>query len=201
MKPTSTDFNEHFPFSTERGSPSEHINSEMMRQMTESKPEITEKEFAKIMSKHKLFIENGGLGGTWETLLVANLVMGIYYDAKPSKGKQADFFHKNISKIILKNKNYSTANFIASIGENVDISNSVMKNCIFTDAYWSNSNFENCDLQGTDFSRSDMRNCNFRNCNLENTDFENCNLEGSDFTGAKLFGSKFPGAILKDVKY
>jgi uncharacterized protein YjbI with pentapeptide repeats len=201
MKPTSPEQFEHFPSSSETGAPFSHINSEMMRALTDSNDEFTQDELDKILLEHKYFMDSGGLGGNWETLLVAQLVMGVYYGATNTSGKQADFYNKKLLNLKLQNQNYSTANFIASIGEGVDISFSQMENCIFTDAFWKEANFEGCNLKRTDFSRTDLRNCNFRNCNLDNTDFENCNCEGADFTGASLIGSRFPGAILKNVRY
>jgi len=201
MKPFSPEQEEHFPLSSEPGASVSNINSSMMRSLTESNELLQQENFEEIINEHKKFIEAGGMGGKWQTFVTSGLVLGVYFGVTVSNGKQADFFHKKFTGLDLKNRNYSASNFIASIGEGVDISYSQMENCIFTDAFWKIANFENCNLKGTDFSRSDLSGCNFRYCNLENTDFENCNLENADFTGAILTGSRFPGAILTGVKY
>lgn len=190
-----------FPLSNKAGNKISHIDTKLMQDMAKKFNALTPSEINTILQEHQLFLENGGANGKWQTILVSSLVMGVYYGAKTTVGKQADFYQKKIIAIDFSKINLTAANFIGSYAEKIIARHTNFHKAIFTDAWWVGTDFEGSDLTETDFSRGNFSNCNFKNCNLQFADFENCNLTGADFTGANLGDSRFPGAILKDVKY
>jgi len=197
--PKNINYDEIFPLSSQSGAPILQINSKLMRELTDKHKILEQKEFEKILKQHIKYLKSGNEQGIWQTLLITDLVQGLYVGGNYKDGKQADFSHQNLTNIKIQRLDLSNSNFLATIGENLDVSNSNFENCLFTDAYWQNANFENCIFNKTDFSRADLRNCNFKFADLQDTDFENCNLEGADFTGANLTNSRFPGANIKNI--
>jgi hypothetical protein len=190
---------EIFPLCAEEGSSTDTINSELIYSMTESTTPISKKEFQKIIEAHNLFLSSGGVGGTWQTLLVSGLVLGIYFGVNAKEGEQAQFAGKILTDLDLKNKSLSFINGIGMICRKLNFLKSDLKNGLFTDSYFEGSCFEEANLSGCDFSRSRMTECSFKNADLSGADFENCDLTGSDFRGAILTGSRFPGAILNNI--
>jgi hypothetical protein len=190
---------EEFPLCAEDGSSSETINNVLILSMAESSTPISKKEFSKMIEAHNLFLLSGGVGGTWQTLLVSGLVIGVYFGVNAKEGEQAQLAGKILKDLDLKNKSLAFINGIGMICRKQNFFKSDLKNGLYTDSYFEGSCFEEANLSGCDFSRSKMTACSFKNADLSCVDFENCDLSGSDFRGANLTGSRFPGAILNNI--
>jgi hypothetical protein len=193
------DLAEIFPLCTEEGSSTDTINNELIFSMAESSSPVTKSELEKLISDHNRFLADGGAGGTWQTMLVGGLVIGVYYGASASEGEQAQLAGKILSDLNLKNITIPYSNGIGMICRKQNFFQSNLRNSLFTDCFFEGTCFEEANLSGCDFSRSKMTGCSFKNADLTGVDFENCDLTGSDFRGAKLSGSRFPGAIIKNI--
>jgi len=188
-----------FPLSDSEGSPTNGINSELIKELSMSENAITSDELQIICNEHDLFLQNGGIGGSWQTILVSGLVIGVYFGANSTVGKQAALNGKRIENVMIKPLKLPYTNGVGLICKNQNLCNSDFHKSLFTDCIFENSCFENANLQGVDFSRSNLRNCSFKNADLSFADFENCDCTGTDFRGAKLHDSRFPGAILLNI--
>lgn len=191
-----------FPLSNQKGADKSAIKTQKMQQIAQQKTPLSEQEIKEIIQQHHQFLSTGGAGGTWQTLQLQGMVIGIYIGADANAGTQAILEKRHISDTIdLQEIVLPFANFCGVYCRNQDFSEANLSYCLFTDAYLENTIFADTKLQNSDFSRANLRNVSFMNADLRNADFENCDLTKADFSGALLEGAKFPGAILKGVIY
>lgn len=189
-----------FPLSDSKGNSTSQLNTSFIQQIAFSSKPLTKTQFNAMLKKHHLFLASGGAGGTWQTVHVSGLVLGIYTGTKHQEGEQASFDRKHIpSRLDIIGKDLPFANFCGCHAKRVDFSEADLSYSLFTDSNLEQCIFADSNLAGVDFSRANLKNASFMNANLQGADFENCDLTGADFTGALLEGSRFPGAILKDV--
>ena len=78
-----------------------------------------------------------------------------------------------------------------AIKENVDLSNSDLRN----------SDLSNSDLRNSDFSYSDLRNSDFSNSNLRNSDFSYSDLSNSDLSYSDLSNSDLSNSDLRNSDF
>jgi uncharacterized protein YjbI with pentapeptide repeats len=186
-----------FPLSNQKGA-----DKSEMQQIAQQKTPLSEQEIKEIIQQHHQFLSTGGAGGTWQTLQLQGMVIGIYVGADANAGTQAVLEKRHISDVIdLQEIVLPFANFCGVYCRNQDFSEADLSHCLFTDAYLENTIFADTKLQNSDFSRANLRNVSFMNADLRNADFENCDLTKADFRGALLEGAKFPGAKLKGIIY
>ncbi|MEM7103532.1 MAG: pentapeptide repeat-containing protein [Bacteroidota bacterium] len=191
-----------FPQAGQQGADTSKLNPSLMHQLAASSSPLTADEIKTILRQHHVFLESGGGGGHWETLSVANLVMGFYRGPKATAGEQASFERKHLAKALsFEDAIMPYASFCGCYSPGVSFAGANLSNCLFTDAVLENALFTAAKLRGSDFSRAILRQADFREADLRSCDFENCDLRGADFRGAMLEGSRFPGALLEDVKY
>jgi uncharacterized protein YjbI with pentapeptide repeats len=189
-----------FPLSEQKGSASQHINTILMQEMAERSEPVQADKLAQILEKHNEFLSDGYGGGSWQTVLVGGLVLGIYTQKYDEKNRQADFSRKHIpADLDLREIVLPYSNFCGVFMKNQDLSEANLEGCLFTDALLSHTIFAEANLEGCDFSRANLVGANFMNANLRGTDFENCDLTGADFRGADLTDARFPGAILDKI--
>lgn len=189
-----------FPLSDQKGGSTNGINKKRISSLAKSSKPISKKELEKIIEKHFNFLSAGGAGGEWQTILVGDMVVGLYNSPMiVSDGEQANFERVNLRKIELNGKEIPFANFCSVYKENGDFKNANLNYCLFTDAHLEGADFQNANLQKTDFSRANLCGANFQNANLKGVDFENCDLRGADFRNTKLNDTRFPGANLEGV--
>lgn len=191
-----------FPLADQPGSPMADLDRDLMRQLAASGPAMTKKEWKKIQSRHRAFLEAGGAGGVFHSLEVSGLVMAVYAGASGgSADDQANLQRKRFaSGFDAKNAYLPHASGCGMIAEDVDFSGANLGHGNYTDAFLSGSCFDGASLVSSDFSRSDLAGASFRDADLSGADFENADLGGADFTGAKLEGARFPGANLQGAK-
>jgi uncharacterized protein YjbI with pentapeptide repeats len=189
-----------FPLCNQEGA-MVNLNSEMMHQMSETSEPLTKNQFEEILAQHKLFIESGGRGGNWQSLVVAGLTFALYSGANASQGKQASFLNNNLSELTFNCLNLECCDFINIYCPNGRFENSNLSNSILIDSMLMIADFSGANLSNCDFSRAKMTNCRFVDANLSGCDFENCDLSFSNFMGANTSGARFPGAILDNVLF
>lgn len=194
------DKSDFFPLCDQTGSFTS-LNTELMHQISENSEAISINKLSSILEEHKLFLESGGKGGTWQSLEAGGLTLAVYMGGKALRGKQASFLNRNLSLLELGNSNLECSDFVNVFYMSGNFRDSNLKNCIFIDSVLIGTDFSGADLTGTDFSRALMMNCKFVGANLSACDFENCDLTGSDFTNAVTSGARFPGAKLDSVSY
>jgi uncharacterized protein YjbI with pentapeptide repeats len=188
----------NFPLSNLPGSNIRHIDQQKMHQLVKSKKPLTPAQVSELIVKHLIFLESGGAGGSWTTLVIDGIVTGIYNFKGTHKGRQAEFEHYQLNReCSLEGQLLSFANCCglyapALEAPSVDLSYSLM-----TDSFLPDANFQGGLLKRADFSRAVLTNVDFRDADLRYADFENCNLSGANFRGARLEGTRFPGAILE----
>lgn len=183
------------------GSSTASLNTTLMQQISFGSKPLTITQLRAMIKNHHLFLGSGGAGGTWQTVHVSGLVLGIYSGPKHKEGEQANFDRKHIPvRLDLVDVDLPFGNFCGCYAKRVDFSESNLSNSLFTDAVLEEAIFADANLSSVDFSRANLKNASFMNANLMGADFENCDLTGADFRGANLEGSRFPGAIVKEVK-
>lgn len=191
-----------FPLSDQNGADTSAIKTTQLHLLAQVSKPITNSELEEVLAQHHLFLQTGGMGGRWQTLLINGLVIGDYVDAEGQEGKQASFERRCFAKQLdLVDVELPFANFCSVYAFEKKFINADFSYSLMTDAFMEGCNFTNANLQGVDFSRSNLRSVDFTNANLQGADFENCDLTAANFEGAKLDGSRFPGAILDQVKY
>jgi len=177
------------------------MNKELIRQMAEGSPPISQQEALKLVEDHIDFLNSGGARGKFERLHISGLPMNIYTGAKGSRGSQFEIRMKRLQRgIKLEDTNLSFADFSGALCEAISFKNSTFDFSIMTDAFFADANFEGASFAQVDFTGSDLTNANFRNADLRGADFEIANCEGADFTGAKLDRAVFPGTNLDHIK-
>ncbi len=190
-----------FPLSDLPGADCSQINTRRMRSLAMSGDPINRTQLMDTLAMHHLFLENGGAGGRWKSLLVKDIVIGIYEGPESDEGEQANFERLNLTKVDLSALILPFANFCACFAPQVTFAGADLTSSLFTDAALEKTDFRNCKLSRSDFSRADLRQADFRNATLIGVDFENCDLSAADFRGARMEHTRFPGAILDGVKY
>jgi len=189
---------EFFPLSEQPGSVTQ-LNSELMHNMSQESEPVSSSKFGEILLQHKLFLENGGRGGSWQTMELAGLTLSVYTKSSSTVGKQASFLNSNLSLLSFIEMNLECCDFTNIYCPNGRFNRSNLSNSIFIDSVLINADFLGANLSGCDFSRAQMMNCSFIGANLSSCDFENCDLSNSNFLGATTSGSRFPGARLDNV--
>lgn len=189
-----------FPESNMPGDDFSDIDYQYIYAAAEQSPLISKSDWESILVQHSGFLKAGGGGGTWQTMNLNGVILGLYAGPSVSSGSHALLNNKNLTGVNLSCINLAYANMVGVIARNQNFSNSNLNHVLFTDSLLENSNFSKTNLMGTDFSRSKLNGCSFRSANLKYCDFENCDLTNVDFTGAKLNHSRFPGAILEGIK-
>ncbi len=198
--------NEHeledfFPFCSQKGADTQNLKTIQMQQLAKQSKPLSQTDFSKILTEHYLFLSTGGVGGSWKTISVKGIVIGIY-DKTSIEGQQANFDRKNLT-LLKKTMNIVLpfANFCGCWAENMDFTHADLSYGLFADAMVAHTNFSQARLSNIDFSRANLEGCNFTHADLRSADFENCNLNYADFSGAKLEGAQFKGVSLKNIKY
>lgn len=163
--------------------------------MAQSSVPLDQEALNEMIAAHHLFLDGGGAGGYFQTLITSGLVFGLYLGASSSTGQQAGLDRKQLppgQDLSLVQLPFLNAGGLYA--PKVNFFRAELAGSLFTDAYLERANFEGANLQNVDFSRADLRKANFSHANLRGADFENCDLRGADFSGADLEGSRFPGA-------
>ena len=193
---------EKFPLSANKGGYTGNINAQLMHSLCKSCEPVTPHEFEDMLTEHQLFINSGGSGGSWQTLVASGLVFGIYMGGSAIKGTQINLLNKNLTQLNLGKIEMPYGNFANVYFPYGNFAESNLKGSLFTDSVLDGVDFSFADLSYCDFSRAVMKNCNFTNANLSGIDMENCDLTGSNFTNAVIDSySKFPGAILNAIVF
>lgn len=190
----------NFPLSNLPGSNVSHIDRQKMNHLAKSKKPLSLSQVNKIIAEHLIFLESGGAGGNWTTLVIDGVVTGIYnYDGK-STGRQALFEHHQLNdECSLEDQLLSFANCCGLYAPTLKASRVDLSYSLLTDSFLPKANFKGGILKKVDFSRAVLTSVDFRGADLRYADFENCNLSGSNFRGARLEGTRFPGAILEET--
>jgi hypothetical protein len=189
-----------FPLSDRPASAASAIDAAMMRAMAQNREPLTLKEWKKMLKEHKLFLDEGGGGGTWHVLETSGLLLAVRQGYQPPKGTPADLYLKRLPDgFDARKAKLPWMNALGAFAHAADFCGANLANSLFCDAALERSRFDSADLSGCDFSRADLRGASFRNAVLMNVDFENANLEGADFTGARVEDARFPGACLAGI--
>jgi len=193
---------DHFPLSDQKGKDAPIINKQAAQLLSRKKSPLKLAELVKITTDHHEFLRHGGSGGTWKTILLRGLVLGIYDGPDIKQGKQASFEHREFDAVLdFSDLALPFSNWCGVIAENLVAKNIELSHALLTDTYLVNANLYQARLCNVDFSRADLQGADFREADCAGADFENCDLRGADFRGARLVGAKFPGARLDEVKY
>jgi len=189
-----------FPLSDQVGSDISLINSTLLQQIAQSDPPLKKEELEQMIKDHLIFLMSGGAGGSWKTILIKGLVLGIYKGPEGKEGKQASFEKRHLKQDLeLSSLELPFSNFCAAFAPQVSFFNSDLSHCLFTDAHLEEAVFKKSNLHKSDFSRANLAGASFADSDCSDVDFENCNLIGADFRGARLNGARFPGAQLDQV--
>lgn len=193
---------DHFPFSDQKGNHRPAINSHLVQQLVEKAKPITSADIVRIVKDHHLFLKHGGSGGTWKTILIQGLILGIYDGPEVKHGKQASFEHRTFeANPDMSNLALPFSNWCGTVAGRLTAVNIELSHALLTDAYLVQANFKQARLCNVDFSRANLQGADFREADCAGADFENCDLRNADFRDARLIGAKFPGANLSGVKY
>ncbi|MEM1319270.1 MAG: pentapeptide repeat-containing protein [Bacteroidota bacterium] len=191
-----------FPQADEPGAALPNINLRQLRQIAVATLPPTPQELSQCIIAHHQFLNSGGAGGSWKTLLVNGLVLGFYSGAEGRRGKQASFEHRCLTGLTgLAGQQLPYANCCGTLAEGLDATAADLSYCLFSDAWLPKATFDEALLRQSDFSRAHLVGASFAGADLRRADFENCDLRGADFSGALLAGARFPGANLEGVKY
>lgn len=189
-----------FPFSDLPGSSISHINRNRMNSLAKSKRPIDTLQLDKILNQHLLFLEHGGAGGTWLTVVINGIVTGIYNGPQVGRGKQAQLEHNHFgSSCTLKKRSLPFSNCCGIYAPELQCQHVNLSHSLLTDTDLSCANFKNAQLKKVDFSRSVLTGVDFRGADLRYADFEHCDLRTANFRGANLHGARFPGVKLEGV--
>jgi hypothetical protein len=175
----------------------------MMVELRENAKPMTQEEFDKKLEEHYKFMNSGGAGGRWETLVTeggieTGVVFGVYVGPKGTEGEQLNVSHSNLEQLNLENIFLAYADLVGILCRNQNFKKTDLTGSLFIDSDFTGTSFEGADLSKADFSRSKMINCNFSKANLTNTDMEDVDLTGSDLRSAILDDTRFRKSILKD---
>lgn len=190
-----------FPLSDQPAGSASHLDGAMMRQMAQSKPPVTAKEWKALLKKHKAFLDAGGGNGTWHILEASGLLLAVFEGYKPAEGEQASLYLRQLpAGFDARKAKLSWMNGCGLFAEGVDLCGASLKKSVLCDSSLAGARFDGADLSGVDFSRADLRGASFKKAVLTGADFEACDLTGADFTGARVDEARFPGARLSGVK-
>jgi hypothetical protein len=168
--------------------------------LTTEKP-MAPDDFAAMLAAHREFIETGGAGGRWETVVTVadpetGVVFGVYLGAQAEAGEQADLGHQRLDGLELRGVSLAYADFTGCACLHQDMAGADLRGSLCVDADFTGTNFSGARLAGADFSRSELAGCNFRGADLTNADFEDANLTGADLRGARLASARWRDAVL-----
>lgn len=162
----------------------------------------SDEELARLLERHKAFLEAGGRGVTYEVRRRRGVPIAYYEagerDVPEDVGAPADLSRRPLPKSLV-GLDLSEADLTAVDAEGVDATDAVMIGATATDASFERACFRNANLTRVNFTRSNLRGADFRGADLRQCDFERCDLTGADFTGAKFGGLNFKFAILDGI--
>lgn len=194
-------FVQEFPLADQAGSSAKGIDTKGMQYRAQRSEAFTQEEIEELMHEHFEFLNSGGIGGRWQSMLIKNIVFGVYLGAKSERGRQAILDMRKIPQNIdLQELQLPYSSWCGVYARYQDFSDADLTGSLITDANLEKTIFVDANLENVDFSRTNLRGASFMNANLRGADFENCDLTDSDFRGALLEGTRFPGAILKGVQ-
>lgn len=194
-------FVQEFPLADQAGSSSTSIDTKGMQHRAQRSTALTQEEVEEIMHEHFEFLNSGGIGGRWQSMLIKNIVFGVYLGTKSERGRQAILDMRKIPQNVdLQELQLPYSSWCGVYARYQDFSDADLTGSLMTDANLEKTIFVDANLENVDFSRANLRGTSFMNANLRGVDFENCDLTDSDFRGALLEGTRFPGAILKGVQ-
>ncbi|MEO1437153.1 MAG: pentapeptide repeat-containing protein [Bacteroidota bacterium] len=189
---------EFFPFAKEPGHWPEALDQSLIWKLGKAQSRLQKSEWQGIHQRHERFLEQGGLGGEWQILLVKGISMAMYQHPENLMG-QAILERANLEQCaFLAEIALPFSNFCGLWAPDLQASKAILFHSIWVDAALASADFSGAVLYRSDFSRADLRGVSFRDADLRNCDFECSNLEGADFRGAQWSGARFPGAKLAD---
>ncbi len=132
---------------------------------------------------------------------------------------QAKLFHDHVTDSRLDSSDFQGTNMFGMTGHRASLrycnfSNALMKDVEFTHADFSHSiavhtrfirgvlsrsRFDDCRLTGSDFTGAGLEGASFHNAVLKNVSFGGAHLQEADFTGADLEGCNFYGAEMRNT--
>ncbi len=189
-----------FPEADLPGDDFSDVDYQYMHAAAEQSLPFSKQEWEEILSQHALFLKAGGGSGSWQTMNLNGVILGMYAGPSVSQGAHALLNNRKLEGVNLSQINLAYANLVGVIARSQDFRDSNLNHALITDSVLVGADFSRSNLMGADFSRSNLRGCNFSRANLKYCDFENCDLTDADFTGANLSHSRFPGAILNGIK-
>ncbi len=132
---------------------------------------------------------------------------------------QAKLFHDHVTDSRLDSSDFQGANMFGMTGHRASLmycnfTNALMKDVEFTHANFShsvaihtrfirgvlsNSRFDDCNLTDSDFTGAGLEGASFKNALLKNVNFGGAHLQEADFSGADLDGCNFYGAEMRNT--
>jgi hypothetical protein len=167
---------------------------------------IAAEQLAAVLAQHRAFLDAGGGGGRWETLVTTadyeiGVVFGVYVGPKPAAGAQARLAHQRLEGVDLRGLNLPYADLCGCVARGQDLSDANLSGSLIIDGDFSHSSFRAANLAHADLSRTDLRDCDFGGADLTGADLEKADLTGADLRGARLDGARWPGAVLDSVRW
>jgi hypothetical protein len=155
---------------------------------------------AELLAQHAEFIESGGGGGRWETMVTTadpevGVVFGVYLGPKTASGRQASLAHSRLEGLDFRAVQLPYADLCGSFGRRQDLTGANLAGSLLVDSDFAGAIFDGADLSGADLSRAELMGCSFRGANLRGADLEKADLTGADLTGADLAGARTPGTL------
>ncbi|MCP4442498.1 MAG: pentapeptide repeat-containing protein [Aureispira sp.] len=193
-------FVQEFPLADQPGTQQKNIDTRGMQDRAQRSEVMTQEAIEKMIHEHFEFLNSGGIGGRWQSMLIKNVVFGVYLGAKSERGRQAILDMQKIPQNVdLQEAQLPYSSWCGVYARYQDFSDADLTGSLMTDANLEKTIFVDANLENVDFSRANLRGASFMNANLRGADFENCDLTDTDFRGAILEGARFPGAKLKGV--
>ncbi|MEM6725614.1 MAG: pentapeptide repeat-containing protein [Bacteroidota bacterium] len=191
---------EHFHLSEQSGHWPEALDQQLIWKLGKGQATLGTAEWKAIHQRHEQFLEQGGLGGQWQILLVKGISMAMYQHSE-QLGGQAVLERANLAgAVFLSEMALPFSNFCGVWGPKLKAARAILFHSVWVDAALAEADFTHSVLYQSDFSRADLQGVSFRDADLRNCDFECANLEGVDFRGAQLAGARFPGAKLDNCR-
>jgi len=198
-----------FPLNDQAGHQGDYIDVEAARALARENV-LSAADFDAAVTSHRAFLADGGAGGRWDRVFVADFMMGIYAwsggtgpdgEPRPLPDGQARLERLTLADDVeTRGLQLPWATFCGSSLTGRDLRGATLTGSLMSDADLRAADLRGAALQNVDFSDSDLRGADLRAADLRGADFENADLRDADLRGADLTGSRFPGAKLDGVR-
>jgi hypothetical protein len=172
------------------------IKQDLMWYLAENAP-VSPEQLGAIVRKQRAFLEEGGGGGKWATVVAGGMVFAIY---RGPPGNAAELRYKKLEGLDLRGLVLPYSEWIGSLCRGQDLSAADLTGSVLTDVDFTGTSFRNAKLARTDFSRSRLINCDLQGADLTGADLENADFSGADLRGAMLGDIKTPGTIFTGAR-